>query len=189
MNRGHETVACDGCHRPAPGTLRQQLQANVRYWLGVRATPADFGRSAVGDAVCLDCHDRPNDRHPVYRFLEPRFVKARQAIAPHHCLSCHAEHRGQRVTQPDIGYCVQCHRETRLRKDPLDMPHDRLIALKQWDSCLGCHDFHGNHIYRVPVEAERTVPADRIRGYFTGGPSPYGNTLHYQARKEVRNGT
>ena len=189
MNSGHEALACDQCHRPAPGSLRQQIQANVRYWLGLREQPADFGRQAVGNAVCLDCHERPNDRHPVYRFLEPRFLKARQAIGPQNCLSCHAEHRGQRVTHQDVGYCVNCHEETKLRKDPLDVPHDRLIALKQWDSCLGCHDFHGNHIYRVPAKTDKIVSPDHIRAYFGGGPSPYGNALHYKAKKEIRDGT
>jgi len=189
MNTGHESIACDGCHRPAPGSLRQQLQAEVRYVLGWRARAADFGRKAVDNAACLACHERPNDRHPVYRFLEPRFLKARQAIAPQNCLSCHAEHSGRRVTQQDIGYCVNCHKETKLRKDPLDVPHDRLIALKQWESCLGCHDFHGNHIYKVPDEAERIVPPARIRAYFAGGPSPYGDARHYKAKKEVRDGT
>lgn len=189
MNSGHEAIACDGCHRPAPGSVRQQIQANVRYWLGWREQPADFGRTAVDNAACLDCHERPNDRHPVYRFLEPRFLNARQTIAPQNCLSCHAEHRGQRVTQREIGYCVNCHKDTKVRKDPLDVPHDRLIALKQWESCLGCHDFHGNHIYKLPIEAEKIIPPDRIRAYFAGGPSPYGNTLHYKAKKEMHDGT
>ena len=35
MNTGHERLACDSCHRPAPGTVRQQLQANARYLLGL----------------------------------------------------------------------------------------------------------------------------------------------------------
>ena len=49
MNSGHEQLDCDGCHRPAPGTVRQQLQANTRYVLGLRAQPADFGERAVGN--------------------------------------------------------------------------------------------------------------------------------------------
>lgn len=189
MMPGHEDIACDDCHEPAPGTARQQLQAGVRYLAGLRTQPPDFGRVAVGNDACLACHERPNDRHPVYRFLEPRFAPARQAIAPQNCLSCHAEHQGRRVTQTDMGYCQHCHKNTKLRKDPVDVPHERLIALKQWTSCLGCHDFHGNHVHRVATRVEGIVQPDRIREYFAGGASPYGAVIRHVARKGGRHGT
>ena len=60
-------------------------------------------------------------------------------------MSCHREHQGVRVTLTEIGYCRHCHEETRLKRDPLDVSHEALIKAKEWDSCLGCHDFHGNH--------------------------------------------
>lgn len=185
MNTGHDTVHCDACHQNADGSARQQIQANLRYFLGQRDVPADFGHQAVNNGNCLHCHDRPNDRHPVYRFFEPRFSKAREALHPEQCVSCHTEHKGQRVTQSDIGYCVNCHKKTKLRKDPLDVPHDQLIALKRWDSCLGCHDFHGNHIMKTATTVEQIIPPKKIRHYFQGGVSPYGDQLHYQAKKEL----
>lgn len=183
MNTGHEKLACTGCHNHAPGSFRQQIQANLRYALGLRGTSAPFGRLPVGNQHCLACHERPNDRHPVYRFLEPRFAKVREELHPHACAACHAEHQGKRVTLAETGYCVHCHKETRLRKDPLDVSHEKLIALKRWDSCLGCHDFHGNHIMKTGKSVEKTIPVGEIRAYFEGGPSPYGDARFHKAKK------
>src|SRR6187401_720798 len=76
MNTGHEALECRSCHLPAPGTMRQQIQANFKYLLGRRESEADFGYRPVSNDTCIDCHDRPNDRHPVSRFLEPRFDEA-----------------------------------------------------------------------------------------------------------------
>lgn len=185
MNSGHDTIKCESCHQDAPGSYRQQIQANLRYALGLRKRIAHFGHQAVSNENCLSCHERPNDRHPVYRFLEPRFLKARENLGPQQCVSCHIEHKGQRVTLPEIGYCVNCHKQTKLRKDPLDVPHDRLIALKRWESCLGCHDFHGNHLMKTSKTVEQIIPAEKIRAYFQGGPSPYGDERRYTAKKEA----
>ena len=185
MNTGHDTLKCESCHQEAPGSFRQQIQANIRYVFGKREYLADFGHQDVSNENCLACHERPNDRHPVYRFLEPRFLKARENLSPQHCVSCHMEHKGQRVTRAEIGYCVNCHKKTKLRKDPLDVPHDRLIALKRWESCLGCHDFHGNHIMKTKKMVGQIIPAENIRAYFRGDASPYGDDRHYKAKKEV----
>lgn len=188
MNSGHEDLQCASCHKDAPGSARQQIQANLRFILGQRDKPADFGHSPVGNEACLACHERPNDRHPVYRFLEPRFAKVRESLRPHRCTSCHAEHNGKRVTLAEVGYCVNCHKETKLRKDPVDVPHERLIALKLWETCLGCHDFHGNHIMKTAKSVENVIPPERIRAYFEGGPSPFGDARYHKAKKEVHDG-
>src|SRR5687768_17936301 len=68
FNTGHEEVACDSCHRSAPGTFRQQIQANVRWLIGERRERADVGAKPVDNAACSACHDRPDDRHPTFRF-------------------------------------------------------------------------------------------------------------------------
>lgn len=188
LNTGHETLSCAACHQNAAGSFRQQIQANLRYALGQRDAPVDFGRKPVGNEACLGCHERPNDRHPVYRFLEPRFAQARDKLRPHQCASCHAEHNGKRVTLAEIGYCVQCHKDTKLRKDPLDVSHADLIAGKRWDTCLGCHDFHGNHIMKTEKSVEKVFPPEKIRAYFDGGTSPYGSARHHKAKKEAENG-
>ncbi len=184
MNTGHEGFRCESCHESAPGTVRQQLQANVRHLLGLRATAADFGRSDVGNTTCIGCHERRDDRHPVYRFLEPRFAQARRDIAPQRCESCHREHAGQRVTLTDIGYCATCHGETKLKRDPLDVSHTDLIKAKRWETCLGCHDFHGNHIMKTARKLQDAFTPEAVRAYFAGAASPYGKERRHKARKE-----
>jgi len=81
-------------YQDAPGSLRQQTQANLRNALGLCDHLADFGKLTVTNESGLGCHERPNDRHPVYRFLEPRFLKARVSLRPQLCVSCHTEHKG-----------------------------------------------------------------------------------------------
>jgi hypothetical protein len=173
MNVGHEHLQCGSCHRAAQGTTRQQLQSNARSALGLRAAPVDFGLQPVTNEACRSCHDRPDDRHPVYRFLEPRFAAARAALAPQECTSCHGEHVGRRATvEPDA--CRHCHAELALENDPISTPHAELVASRAWSTCLGCHDFHGNHAIEVPtVLADAVAPQD-ILAYLAGGPSPYG---------------
>ena len=90
MNSGHDTLKCESCHQDAPGSLRQQIQANLRYALRLRERLADFSHQDVSNENCLGCHERPNDRHPVYRFLEPRFLKARENLTQKRPAGCAA---------------------------------------------------------------------------------------------------
>lgn len=182
MNTGHENLQCRSCHQSAVGTFRQQLQANVKYWLGQRSEEADFGYTPVTNETCLDCHTRPNDRHPVSRFLEPRFSQARQNIQPQLCNSCHSEHNHRRVTST-LTYCVECHQNLQAKNDPLSPSHAQLIAEKRWSSCLTCHDFHGNHIYEVPKDGNKAIPLEKIESYFAGSSSPYSDKKYYQPKR------
>jgi len=183
---GHQDVRCDFCHQQATGTFRQQIQANAQFLLGQRPRAADFGRKDVTSTACLSCHDGPNDRHPIYRFFEPRFKKARQQIQPTRCISCHLEHTGKRVTKTEIGYCKSCHKDTALKKDPISIPHKSLIADKRWETCLGCHDYHGNHLMKTALDLQKALPPERISEYFEGGPSPYSEKKGYLASEEPR---
>ena len=186
MNTGHEDLLCEYCHEPARGSLRQQIQANTRYWLGLRDSAADFGLRPAQNQHCLACHERPNNRHPVFRFNEPRFQDARSAIHPESCTSCHREHRGTRITVESAEYCQHCHEETALRKDPIDVSHETLISEQRWQVCLGCHDFHGNHLMEVPLHLRDVIPPERILVYFQGGASPYGTEKEHEALQEPR---
>lgn len=182
MNTGHGELACEDCHVPAPGSLRQQFQAQVRFLLGMRAEPAIIGFLPVGNEDCLDCHRRARDRHPVFRFFEPRYTEARRILRPQHCTSCHQEHQGRRVTRsPD--FCRICHGKLTLKRDPLDIPHARLVRDKRWRSCLRCHDFHGNHRMRVAQRLSDAIPEERISRYFAGAASPYSRDKYDSARK------
>lgn len=177
MNTQHGEVACEGCHRSAPGTVRQQMQNVARRWAGLDAVAEDIGFRAVSNDECIACHDRPDDRHPVYRFLEPRFAEARAALHPENCSSCHREHNGMRVTVAEITYCQHCHADTAVENDPLDVSHRELIADERWETCLGCHDFHGNHGMKAPLRLQDRIPEQDITTYFRGGPSPYPDPI------------
>lgn len=176
-NPGHVDLACDDCHRPAPGALRQQLQAKTRHVLGLRESDADFGMRPVGNATCIDCHDNPDDRHPAHRFLEPRFEAVRAEFAPHQCVSCHREHTGTRISKVDTGFCASCHADMMMEDDPTQPTHAALIAGRRWDTCLACHDFHGNHAHAPPQRLEQALSAEAIRAYLRDGDSPYGAPL------------
>ena len=48
---GHEGLSCEACHVSAPGTFRQQVQAGIRYLLGMRASPVTIGKAPVDDGA------------------------------------------------------------------------------------------------------------------------------------------
>ena len=177
-NTGHDKLACTDCHKEAPGTLRQQLQAKVQFHLGRRETDPTFGHDRVGNEACMNCHTREQDAHPAHRFLEPRFKEAREQLGAESCVSCHREHKGVRVTMVPTS-CATCHQDLALKNDPLDVSHRDLIAKGQWTTCLGCHDYHGNHKRLTQKKLEDAYAAKTILDYLAGGPSPYGNDLKF----------
>jgi hypothetical protein len=173
MSPGHEPLGCVDCHVEAPGSVRQQVQQKVRFWLGAAHASAVFGTLPVDTQRCAECHERRADRHPVSRFLEPRFVEARAKAGAHRCAGCHVEHDGTRVSaQP--GLCQHCHQSLRLERDPLADSHASLVARAQWTSCLRCHDFHGNHRGTTPLTLNDAPSEAAIEDYFSMGRSPYG---------------
>lgn len=180
MNTGHENLKCESCHTPADGTLRQQLGHNARVALGILDDDwADVGHSHVSNTECQGCHDRPNDRHPVSRFEEIRFAEQRLTLGPHRCVNCRGEHTGQRIARVETGFCVNCHGDLDVANDPIDVPHSELVASGEWSTCLTCHDFHGNHVYDVPIKMENRLRLSEIQAYFEGGKDPYGEQKKY----------
>ena len=186
MNTGHTDLKCQDCHTKARGSAFQQLNANLLHLIGLRKKPVTFGNEDVDNKKCQACHDRPNDRHPVHRFMEPRFAEVRKAIHPESCESCHREHNAVRLVIKDTGYCQNCHGDTELKEDPLDVPHAELIKGEMWTTCLQCHDFHGNHEMLTPVVMKDTIPLFKIREYIQGGMSPYSDKKKYTASKKAR---
>ena len=181
MNSGHAEVSCIACHADAKGNLMQQVQSNLEHAAGARNTGVDFGTQDVTVNNCLSCHDRPNDRHPTYRFSEPRFKDAIEVINTTTCITCHTEHKGERVTIASISmnYCMNCHADLEVEDDPVDTSHKVLIANEQWFTCIQCHDFHGNHTYEVATKLADTIPLKTINDYLKGGIDPYGNDKKY----------
>jgi ribosomal protein L37AE/L43A len=181
---GHTDLICADCHRPAKGSLRQQLQANVQHLIGQRKDAVDIQHQDVSNQHCLACHKRPKDNHPIYRFLEPRFKKAREELQAQHCVSCHQEHIGKRVSA-EIDNCRSCHGKLKLKKDPLDISHHQLVTEKRFDTCLGCHDFHGNHKMKLAERLDDIYSKEKITDYFDDAPSPYSEEKQYKAKKRL----
>ncbi len=175
MNTGHEELGCQECHIPVRGTAAQQVSSAVYHRLGLRKSAIGFGSKDVGSDTCLECHERHDDRHPISRFLEPRFAEERGHIAAHECITCHAEHQGKRITISTIGFCVHCHQDTELSDDPIRPTHVELVRRESWSACLRCHDFHGNHIRDTPYTLEDGITEAQVWDYFHGAPSPYSD--------------
>lgn len=135
----------------------------------------------MSNEVCSECHARREERHPTFRFFEPRFDEARAAVDPEHCTSCHAEHTGRRVTC-EVTICKHCHQDTTLKKDPVTPSHASLIHDEAWQTCLGCHDFHGNHVMTTPTDPSRSFSLMAVEDYFDGGASPYPSAKRDPAR-------
>ncbi len=177
-NTGHAKLACTACHRVSQGTLRQRVQARVTQLLDdQRRSMSTIGYTPVGNADCLACHlMNKKDAHAVYRFMEPRFAAVRATLAPQLCISCHKEHSGVRVTAGGLA-CAECHDKIALKKDRLDVPHATLAAQQRWDTCLGCHDYHGNHAFLSPTRLHDAVATGQVTTYLRGGASPYGEAV------------
>jgi ferredoxin-NADP reductase/bacterioferritin-associated ferredoxin len=176
-NVGHEELKCAACHVEAAGTLRQVLQAKAKHVLGLRQTGAVLGMQPVSSATCMQCHANPDDRHAPNRFFEPRFAQAREQLAPQLCVSCHREHSAARVTVAPPTYCVNCHQDVKVKDDKISPTHEALIVQKRWETCLQCHDYHGNHHWNAPLRVQDGVTLQALEQYLKKGPSPYGPTI------------
>ncbi len=179
--KGHEDIQCTGCHTRGDGGMRQQVQANLAYALGKRSHSVNYGFQPVTSVQCLECHSRPNEKHPVYRFNEPRFAEVRQQLAANSCLGCHIEHTGVRVSVGET-FCSHCHSDLSLENDPLDVSHDFLVSEERWSSCLGCHDFHGNHQRTAQTRVANAFHVDVVRDYLRNGADPFGSHKTYEAK-------
>lgn len=168
----HEDLACTKCHTPAPGSVRQQVRANLLHWAGFRSTGASFGHEPVAAASCRGCHARDNDRHPSFRFREPRFQTINRTLDARNCLTCHSEHKATRVSNDGM-FCVSCHEDMKARKEVIKPTHAELSAAKRWDSCLTCHDFHGNHPVKAPHLFDQAHDLRAVRAYLANGADPY----------------
>jgi ferredoxin-NADP reductase/bacterioferritin-associated ferredoxin len=175
-NVGHEQLRCVACHVEAPGSTRQTLQAKAKHLVGMRQTGAVLGMQPVSNASCVQCHANPDDRHAPHRFMEPRFEQARADTGAHLCASCHREHSQARITAPTAMYCVSCHADLKVRDDRSSPAHAQLLLQKRWDTCLQCHDYHGNHHWKAPLQLRDGASLEILQRYLKNGPSPYGST-------------
>ncbi|MEE9322644.1 MAG: hypothetical protein V3U76_19540 [Granulosicoccus sp.] len=72
-----------------------------------------------------------------------------------------------------------------LKKDPVDIPHKDLIDSERWYTCLGCHDFHGNHVMQTETIVDKALPEETIDDYFGGRKSPYSSKKKYLAIQDT----
>jgi hypothetical protein len=190
-NVGHRKVACEECHAPSPGNVVGQALGNLMHAVGFTDSASYFIYAPAGNKQCRACHEDPDNRHPVDDFLEPKFADARHAMSVQFCVSCHKQHLGVRVSvTPRV--CQHCHEHTALDDDPIDIPHTTLISDQRWGTCLGCHDFHGNHDRDVPELMSERLTEEQIQEYLDGGESPYGSrrlsviqTMRYGERLDL----
>ena len=181
MLPGHEKLECFSCHQDEQGSFRQQIQANIQYLFNNRKDEVSVGLRPVENNECIKCHDRPNDRHPVYRFREPKYRKVIEDIKADTCIACHLEHKSKRITV-QMNFCVHCHEDLKLKNDPVDVSHKQLIQEKNWDSCLTCHDYHGNHDIKPEVEIKKGIAVSKLKKYFNRGSNPYPGKIIYKAK-------
>ena len=81
--------------------------------------------------------------------------------------------------------CKHCHEEIEVKDDPLDISHADLIKLKDWDTCLACHDFHGNHVMKTTKNTKYMLDKRLIKEYLDGGSDPYSDKKTAES-KETR---
>jgi hypothetical protein len=79
---------------------------------------------------------------------------------------------------------MHCHSDLTVKNDPLDISHEQLIAEEQWDTCLQCHDFHGNHEYKTPSAIKDTISYEALHKYFEGGKDPFSQKKKFKALSE-----
>jgi len=185
MLPGHEDLKCFSCHKDERGNLRQQIQANIQYLLNNRENVVSVGLRPVGNNECIKCHERPNDRHPVYRFREPKYRKAREEIKAESCITCHLEHKNKRVTV-QMSFCTHCHSELKIKNDPVDVTHEQLISDKNWKSCLTCHDYHGNHDMKLENEIDKGIAVPKLEKYFNRDSNPYAGKIIHKAKNHEK---
>ena len=174
FNVGHTKIECGECHTPAPGNLAAQAVSNVLHAVGLSDSAPYFIYAPAGNEQCLACHENPDDQHPLTEFMEPEYAQAREARGVQFCTSCHQQHLGVRVSVTPRVVCQHCHDDTAIDDDPIDIPHTTLISDQRWETCMGCHDMHGNHERDVPTLMSQVLTEEQIQQYFDGGISPYG---------------
>jgi hypothetical protein len=57
-----------------------------------------------------------------------------------------------------------------------------LIEAGRWETCLQCHDYHGNHRWEPPLRLDKAIALPDIDAYFKHvkhdkAPSPYGDKV------------
>jgi len=71
-------------------------------------------------------------------------------------------------------FCVTCHSGMEVREDRTTPTHAALAAEERWDTCLRCHDFHGNHHHEWPESLEEAFGGREVLRHLDSGAPLYG---------------
>ena len=107
----------------------------------------------------------PTTDIPFSRFKEIRFAEQRKELGIHECRACHSEHSGTRMSILPSNYCRSCHENTEIKTTRWILSIRIYSEMEKWNTCLQCHDFHGNHIYEVPQKMKDTIPLLEVQNY------------------------
>jgi hypothetical protein len=69
-----------------------------------------------------------------------------------------------------------------VKEDTIEPTHALLVASERWETCLSCHDFHGNHIRTTPTRLEDGAAEAAVARYLAGGQDVYGSEVRFPAR-------
>ena len=83
-----------------------------------------------------------------------------------------------------MDFCQHCHEDIEVNNDPLAVSHEQLILNQEWNTCLQCHDYHGNHIFAPSTKLNDTIPVHQVLEYYKGGKDPYGDVKKFIAEIE-----
>lgn len=105
-----------------------------------------FEGTDVIESACRDCHEAAladaDDSHPDRKFTDPRNASLVERLDARRCITCHTEHRPDRVRDAGLtlpkDLCIECHRDV-----VTERPTHRDAS---FDTCAsaGCHNFHDN---------------------------------------------
>ena len=80
-------------------------------------------------------------------------------------------------------YCRSCHENTEIKDDRWILSIRIYSEMENGNTCLQCHDFHGNHIYEVPQKMKDTIPLLEVQNYLKGEKVIYSTRKHHKALK------
>jgi nitrate/TMAO reductase-like tetraheme cytochrome c subunit len=96
-------------------------------------------------------------------------------------LGCYTEHSGTKTELSDPTFCVACHEDLKVKNDPIKVTHAELIKNNDWETCLSCHDFHGNHNRETPTLQRDAIEIEALLDYLGDGPDPYSSEKIFKA--------
>ena len=71
-------------------------------------------------------------------------------------------------------FCSTCHSDLGAIDKPIQPTHPELVAGERWDTCMRCHDYHGNHVREAPRTLEEAFDGRTVLRHLDSGAPLYG---------------